>query len=543
MTKTFFRALPLVGSALASKYNVNVVIGGDRAASNASTIFIPDIPSDSPQELMALARGYLDHEAAHIRETDFALAQSRNLKPLEKHVWNIIEDWRVERVMGEKYPGCKSNFQWLIRKFFDKDYPPDEPGNDLLNWILLTVRSWSVPELSPKVSELSDRLNDSLPGVIPEIEEVMEVLPNDCLDTHGSLRYAAKIVSILGNHQGGSQASNQERADDDSHRNMTNESSVDSDPEKNNDINPKIQQGRSPETAEILTSLLNRETDALPEALNSLMENDLNSACVGYTPENLSVARVGKFDFKELSQAEIVDIGNTTMALKRRLQSLLQSVSLGSQRHGYIGKLDTCSLHKAVFGQSNVFRRSSRTKGLNTAVHVLVDVSGSMNDKINLASQSTYSICEALSKVAGISVAATAFPGRPPNNDDPLCARDSTVAPILKQGEKIHNRFKLTVGGLTPLAEAICWTLREMSILKESRKIIVVITDGSPDSETNAIEAIKMARRAGFEIYGLGLGSDAITTILPGRSAVLYNMAELPMKLFRLLENAITINQ
>jgi nitric oxide reductase activation protein len=257
----------------------------------------------------------------------------------------------------------------------------------------------------------------------------------------------------------------------------------------------------------------------------------------------LSVAQVGKLDFTELSQAEILDIGNTTLALKRRLHSLLQSVSLGSQRRGYIGKLDTGSLHRAFFGQSNVFKRSSRTIGLDTAVHVLVDISGSMKEKINLASQSTYSICEALSKVPGVNVAATAFPGSPIQSEEPVYSYDTTVAPILKQGEKIHKRFKLTVGGLTPLAEAIYWVLQEMSRLKESRKIIVIITDGAPDSETNALESIKKARQARFEIYGIGLCCDAISNILPGRSTVLYNMAELPMKLFRLLENAITIDK
>ena len=62
---SFIRSLPLVASALGLKYGLKVIIGGSEAGIDGRTIRLPRLPLDSPPELVGLARGYLDHEAAH----------------------------------------------------------------------------------------------------------------------------------------------------------------------------------------------------------------------------------------------------------------------------------------------------------------------------------------------------------------------------------------------------------------------------------------------------------------------------------------------
>ena len=71
-TRAVMRSLPLVASVLGRKYGVQVEMGGADAYTDGKTIHLPALPSEVPDTLLAMARGYLDHEAAHVRETDFS---------------------------------------------------------------------------------------------------------------------------------------------------------------------------------------------------------------------------------------------------------------------------------------------------------------------------------------------------------------------------------------------------------------------------------------------------------------------------------------
>ena len=71
--KHIINSLPLLAAALGCKYGVDVVIGGDRACTDGRTIYLPSLPQDCDATLLGLVRGYIDHGAAHLRETGFGL--------------------------------------------------------------------------------------------------------------------------------------------------------------------------------------------------------------------------------------------------------------------------------------------------------------------------------------------------------------------------------------------------------------------------------------------------------------------------------------
>jgi hypothetical protein len=81
--------------------------------------------------------------------------------------------------------------------------------------------------------------------------------------------------------------------------------------------------------------------------------------------------------------------------------------------------------------------------------------------------------------------------------------------------------------------------MREMEPLSELRKIVLVVTDGEPDSLDEANVAIAVAKRLRLEVYGLGLGAQSVKGLFPGRSVVLSNLADLPGRLFWLLGRAM----
>ena len=93
MNTNNMKALPLVASMLGDKLGVEVVIGDMKTAStDGKVIMLPALPMCGEEELAALVNGYIDHEAAHIRHTDFEAIKNSRLNPLEKHIENTIED-------------------------------------------------------------------------------------------------------------------------------------------------------------------------------------------------------------------------------------------------------------------------------------------------------------------------------------------------------------------------------------------------------------------------------------------------------------------
>jgi hypothetical protein len=109
-----------------------------------------------------------------------------------------------------------------------------------------------------------------------------------------------------------------------------------------------------------------------------------------------------------------------------------------------------------------------------------MDASGSMTSLINLASLTTYSLCDALANIPGINAAATAFPGSPLKNLGNNRESWSTVAPLLRHGQPMSRKFQLSATGNTPLAQALWWVIQEMAPLRESRKIIFIVTEWLP---------------------------------------------------------------
>jgi hypothetical protein len=157
-----------------------------------------------------------------------------------------------------------------------------------------------------------------------------------------------------------------------------------------------------------------------------------------------------------------------------------------------------------------------------------------MNHRIRLAGQVCHSVAKTLEMI-GVNTGVTAFPG----NNDNSCPQFYTVAPVVRHGQKVHNRFLMNASGSTPMGEALWWTMREMLTLKENRKLILIITDGDPDSRENTIEAIKTAGQMNIEVYGIGIESHYINSLLPESSINITSLNDLAHSMFRLLEKAV----
>ena len=78
-----------------------------------------------------------------------------------------------------------------------------------------------------------------------------------------------------------------------------------------------------------------------------------------------------------------------------------------------------------------------------------------------------------------------------------------------------------------------------MPPLKEQRRMILVITDGMPGNPLAANNAIGVAQKLGFEVYGLGIRDEHITFRLPHTSKVVNDLPDLVPAMFTILQAAL----
>jgi hypothetical protein len=70
--------------------------------------------------------------------------------------------------------------------------------------------------------------------------------------------------------------------------------------------------------------------------------------------------------------------------------------------------------------------------------------------------------------------------------------------------------------GTTPTHLALAESLRLIASRREPRKLIILITDGRPDSPQATIEAAQTIAGYGVHLAGLGVGPNAPTMPIPG---------------------------
>lgn len=516
------RSLPMVASVLGRKYGVKVIIGGKGAYTDGNFIHLPALPLECSETIIGLARGYIDHEAAHIRETRFDWLKLANLTPLEVYIWNIFEDWRVEHRLARLFPGCRSNFNWLIQHLFGKNsVQATDPAMAILNWLLLSVRTWDVPSLADQRDAVGSYVETHYPGLVGRLNSVLKKVNAYCDSTQDCILYAREVVSILKEKTAPQPSQNGELK-----RGKTAEKGA---PDA---LSSEASKRR-------LEKVIQASEDDLPHDLGEELAETLRKETPHDLNEALRVARPGTKTTKPIQPEDAVAAKRASTALRTQLQGLLQSSVLTRSKTGRHGRLDVRQLHRLAVADSRVFKRNGQKAGIDTAVHVLLDCSGSMRRRIKLTTQACHAVALALDSIGGINVGVTVFPAGTAADGGNGYPKGPTVCPILNHGDRIHSNFAMSATGCTPLGESLWWALQQTLSLAESRKIILILTDGDPDSFSMAVEAIEDGRRFGVEIYGLGIMSEAITKLLPNHSRTINDLSELASAMFNILQNAL----
>jgi len=223
-----------------------------------------------------------------------------------------------------------------------------------------------------------------------------------------------------------------------------------------------------------------------------------------------------------------------TARLRAMLAGVVQAKRAKRERPSRWGtRLDLRGLPRLAVNDGRVFLARQERQAVNTAVYLLLDQSGSMNQpldnpRIRTAWLALAALVKGLRSVPGTAVAAGSFATR----------GYPVVVELLSFGEP-ERRFCLAEPpphGTTPMAEAIYCVAPKLLQRPEPRKMLVVITDGEPDHVLRAKEAIATCRGAGLEVYAVGIQVKSVESLFGQENAVVVRqLHELPEKLFRLL--------
>lgn len=545
--RDIMRCFPLLASVLGDKYGVKVQIGGDTAKTDGNTIHIPAMPLNMDGEIMAIARGYLDHEAAHIRHTDFmALAEAR-MDAATAWIFNAIEDWRVENRLCSIFPGCRANFNALIQRMIvDGEAGDKNPAFSILNYVLLTVRSWDVSGALAQAQRLRNLMANSYPGLADNMDQVLSEVKQNCPDTRAAIDYARRIAAGIrmanpsgsgrqtaahnapGQPHGGHEAvaqTKQGETREEGTANIPGKSYEKTCPEISADGNS------SADPLEQLNSAIDAAPADLPKNLGELLSSQLETSMAEESDAGIGVAAIASKKTEPLEEEEKDRALMTCNAMRHRLGGLLQTRTMSGRTIGRHGRLHVSSLHRICSGNPKVFVMESPRAGVSTAVHILLDCSSSMDGAaMEVARQSCYAVARALEGIKGVTPAVTLFPAS--------CYSDS-VFHLVRHGQKVHDNFRVSAMGDTPLAPALWRLMLEMSGLKEQRKIILVITDGVPNSVKATIHALEQCKLLGLEVYGIGIMLGAIRMLLPDTSETIWKLDELAPAMFGILQNVL----
>lgn len=586
-------ALPIIAKALGRRLGVNVVIGArSQAGTDGQTIHLPPLPAASAP-LAVLANGFIDHEAAHVRYTDFTVARPAGLAGL---LTNLLEDIRVERALGAAYPGSRRNLAALVA-LLETDAlalpPPEAPViPQVLSALLYLLRARLLGQtaLAAGAAVLEARLDARLPEgavvqllalafavgqttstaeVIALAERIVamlheEVQPPPSGDLEGTGRSTGSDPpgggppSPTGDQSGGLPLAASDAA-------MSGVCASASDPAGNPPAASGTPTGGSSPAADAPVSAgaaaappaptvgavsLDPRQAALAELL-AAGESDavtgidigaqagarLNALAARHPAARTVLAEYGAAPPNRDPVAAVTRARTATALLRRRLGVLVQAQRDEAAWRARRGRrLDPASLYRPSAGQPVRFVRRAARDAPETAVGLLLDRSRSMHGAMALASQAVLATALALNELSGVACWVAAFPG----------AASNQVVPLLEFTERacrVAGRFDLGAAGGTPLANALWRAGYELSQRPEPRRLLVVATDGEPDHVEAAQQIIRRCRAGGIEVIGLGIGQQLaeVQTVFGDRDATAITaLAELAPALFALLERRLT---
>lgn len=591
--------------------NVSVVFEADgniaAAYTDGNEITLPSLPDDlefSHEETMVM-RGLLDHEAGHVRHTNFKSWQAFGETQSEqaRGIANCLEDMRLENLVMKEYPGAQKNFHTMreITGAKELEYIKKNEGDfttitaaAIQNAIL---RAGSLEYTGANTKAMFDMMPDRFKAWGKKFADEAKA----CKTTDEVLNLALAVEKLL-----------EESALNQKPKPMPGEGGgdqekgvgLDGDPsdftfDKDGDFtggkprSGKPKKGRGQPIDSQGKRMLSDMIEAIKEDLQSKSDGFMNE-CKGsgkdyrvlttrydevYSKTSRNVRQDHRHDAMRNAPAieyEKVksNLGGLVNTMKAKLRRALMAKETRDWDYGReFGKLDTKRLVAGYVGSPSVYKQRKDRLELDTAVHFLIDLSGSMGGrKVQVAREAVIAFCECLEGTQ-IRYQVSGFDNSSPYSVEGL--RDMASA-AETSGKKYHRWEPLNIlkfkefnqplqlakgpisvinqcaGGNNSDRDAVIWAYHQLKDRPEKRKILFVLSDGQPANAVININeyhreplvqglknAIDDCGKHGVECVGVGICTDHVKNIYP-KSVSIHKVEDLSGAIFNQLSSLLT---
>ena len=542
-------ALPIVAAAYGEKFGVKVLIQGQDAFTDGERIVIPTANPDDPH-YQQIAWGYLAHEAAHIRHTNFDMVKKASSKPIRKALLNIVEDVRIENELAKDYPGTRRSISQVIEYMVDTQQmcvpEQPEPASNLQAWLLFRLRCHFLGQkaLTPLYQAVDERVRQLFPAAaMSRLSAMLTAVPS-LASTGEVLKLVDAIVAMLEEESRPPQDESDADGGDDIGQDASNDSNSSSDSQT-----PETSSSATGDAAETSDSDNSDQADNLRQALEASAAH-FEPDTFAQVAEVLSEQAEGHQGVTPLSlpQAEQAMLGDEAILtlsasesaqIRARLRGMVQS-SQDNRNHAkrYGLRVATHRLAASQAGESRLFIQRQPRIAPNAAVHLLVDISGSMGKPIgegnrkyfHVANEAALALAMALEGIPGVVPAVSYFPG---------IHQEVSIALLPKQSVRHRAAcFDQKPRGCTPMAQAMWFAANSLLAQKQKRKLMIVLTDGDPDDWAATHDIVDRCRRSGFELLGIGIQTRSVEKFFP-RSIVINDVKDLKRELFEVTQQLI----
>jgi cobaltochelatase CobT len=542
-------ALPIVAAAYGEKFGVKVLIQGQDAFTDGERIVIPTANPDDPH-YQQIAWGYLAHEAAHIRHTNFDMVKKASSKPIRKALLNIIEDVRIENELAKDYPGTRRSISQVIEYMVDTQQmcvpEQPEPASNLQAWLLFRLRCYFLGQkaLTPLYQAVDERVRQLFPAAaMSRLSAMLTAVPS-LASTGEVLKLVDAIVAMLEEESRPPQDESDADGGDDIGQDASNDSNNSSDSQT-----PEADSSAMGDAAETGDSDNSDQADNLRQALEASAAK-FEPDTFAQVAEVLSEQAEGHQGVTPLSlpQAEQAMLGDEAILtlsvsesaqIRARLRGMVQSSQDNrnhAKRHGL--RVATHRLAASQAGESRLFIQRQPRIAPNAAVHLLVDISGSMGKPIgegnrkyfHVANEAALALAMALEGIPGVVPAVSYFPG---------IHQEVSIALLPKQSVRHRAAcFDQKPRGCTPMAQAMWFAANSLLAQKQKRKLMIVLTDGDPDDWAATHDIVDRCRRSGFELLGIGIQTRSVERFFP-QSIVINDVKDLKRELFEVTQQLL----
>ena len=582
--------------------DVAVEFQGDQAYTDGSTIVLPALPQGmefSREDVLAI-RGYLDHEAGHIRHTDFTL-----IKPFgdahgrEAHaIANCLEDIRLEAAVMREYPGSEKNIRGIFDSIKEKEvgfitgHPELYGDKATINNVTAAITTLG------REDYLSSNYKEGVMHMIQPKwqawgrkwrEEVLK-----CKNTKEVMNMALEIKKLLDETTQMEQEKPEEGKGDPQEGKGLDGNPEDftfdpnGDPTKGGKGKPQEGKGKEVEGPTAPSEDISKFCDTLlKDRVDQFLKYKTTDKKVKYRVFTTKYDEVFSTTSSNKRADQRVDtmkrgtsqgyekvkskIGGQVNTMKARLRRALMAKERRDWDFGReFGKLDTKRLVSGFQGAQGIFKQRKDRVEANTSVMLLVDLSGSMSgNKVEVARDSVVAFAECLEgtqlkyEVNGFDNGSRYTDGLQEaiNKQKNGSAVFHRVEPLnIFQFKKFDDPLRVSKGAIGAIGEmangnnsdrdAVLWCLQRLAQQRTQRKILIVLSDGSPanatintsrDELTKALtDVVSSAMKDyGVECVGIGIQADHVSEIYK-QSVVINDVKDLSGGIFSQLSELLT---